>query len=68
MTSFLSFYFESFLSFYFEFLFWVLIFIQSLFTLSVSFKFHGPPLHSKLTEWTSEVWIQEKVLNSHAAY
>ena len=47
---------------------WVLIFIQSLFALSVSFKFHGPPLHSKLTEWTSEVWIQEKVLNSHTAY
>ena len=47
---------------------WVLIFIQRLFALSVSFKFYGPPWHSKLTEWTSEVWIQEKVLNSHAAY
>ena len=44
--------------------FWALIFIQRPFTLSVSFGFHGPPYsRSKLTDWTSEGWIQEKVMS-----
>ena len=55
---------------FFFFRFWKCVCLTPvwLFALSESFKFHGPQWHSKLTEWTSEVWIQEKVLNSHAAY